>query len=208
MLSAHSYGSITGMIRESLQTTLLLIRHARTVWNTEQRYAGHVEVALAPEADQQIRILTKILIREPIGAVYSSPLSRCLLTISPTAEIFDLPIGIDQRLRERDLGAWEGRPASELQIEYPGFHFPESAYTGLFTVPGAEPLAAVTKRTESVLTEIAAKHVGMTVVIATHAGIIWAAENLLTPNGNINRPWPENSTETRMIWTDGALSLA
>ena len=208
MLAHYSYGSITYMIREPTATTFLLTRHALTVWNAEQRYAGHTEVALAPEAELQIRHLTHKLVLEPIGAIYSSPLSRCLLTVSPLAEILGIDIGVDRRLLERDLGAWEGRPASELELEFPGFHFPESAYSGQFVISGSESLDSVAQRTHAVLEEIAVRHPGTTVLIATHAGIIWAAENMLCQQRMVKRPWPENSTEVRLVWNKGELITA
>lgn len=196
------------MSRQDAPTTLLLIRHARTVWNGEQRYAGHEEVALAAESEKQIATLTRKLIQEPISAIYSSPLSRCLLTVTPTAEILSIPIGIDRRLQERNLGAWEGRRAAELELEYPGFHFPEGAYSGQFSIPGAETLAEVTYRTEQVLSSIAALHPGETVLLATHAGIIWAAENIALHSGTQERVWPENSTETKLLWQAGSFIQA
>lgn len=200
--------ALTYMILEPSATLFLLTRHARTVWNIEQRYAGHTEVALAPEAESQIRVLTKALLNERIDAIYSSPLSRCLLTVTPTAEILSLPIGVDSRLRERNLGKWEGRSAAELVKEYPGFEFPESAYSGQFVIPDSESLDEVARRTHDVLQEMAVRHPGQTILIATHAGIIWAAENLLCEQRVNEHPWPANSTETRLVWNSGELRRA
>jgi broad specificity phosphatase PhoE len=186
----------------AVSTQFLLVRHARTIWNDEQRYAGHQDVPLAPEADSQIRTLTRKLVHERIDAIYSSPLSRCLLTVAPIAEIMDLPIHLDVRLRERDLGSWENQAAADLAQQHPGFVFPDSAYTDQFVIPGAEPLESVKERMEAVLSDIGSHWSGSTVLIATHAGTIWAAENRLATNHPLQAEWPSNSGVIRLAWRE------
>lgn len=172
----------------------MLVRHARTLWNSEQRFAGHTDVPLAPEADHQIRQLTRELLQEPVTSIYSSPLSRCQYTVAPLAEVMGLQVTTDIRLRERDLGLWEGRSAASLSSEYPNFHYPLSAYNEQFAVPEAEPLPDVAIRVRQALQEMHANSTGGTILAATHAGVMWAVMNLIVSNPPPIPMWPANST--------------
>lgn len=47
-------------------------------------------------------------------AIVSSPLKRCRLFAEQLASQLDLPLTLDEQLRELDFGQWEGRSASDL----------------------------------------------------------------------------------------------
>ena len=173
---------------------IMLVRHARTVWNSEQRYAGHTDVPLAPEADLQIRQLTRELLQEPITAIYSSPLSRCRLTVEPLAEVLGLHVVVEPFLQERNLGSWEGRSAASLTGKYPNFHYPLSAYSGQFLIPQAETLEGVADRVELVLRTMRDASIGGITLAATHAGIMWTVMNHIVANPPPVPMWPANST--------------
>jgi broad specificity phosphatase PhoE len=180
-------------------TTILLVRHAQTQWNKEQRYAGSAEVPLAAEAAEQISELSEKLQDEPISAIYSSPLSRCQLTIGPTAKSLHLPITIKEELKERNLGEWEGKSPSELSLHHGGYHFPDSAYNGEFRIPHAEPLEELEDRVRTFLHTVANRHPGETIALATHAGIIWIIQKRIITNPPAHIAWPSNCSIYRLI---------
>jgi len=197
------------MISQSVPpTTLLVVRHAQTIWNHARRYAGHREVPLSPDASVQIRHLTRVLEAEKIGAIYSSPLTRAQLTIRPIAEILNIPLQIEEDLQERDLGSWEGKSAEELIARFPEFNFPDSAYDGEYPVPGAESLEELEVRVRAVFERIAEQHIGQTVVISTHAGVIWALERKIAQNSRHGMRWPENSSLVRMQYAQKVFILS
>jgi broad specificity phosphatase PhoE len=181
---------------ETLPTTFLFVRHAQTLWNKERRYAGDSEVPLAPEADGQIAQITQRLLSEPITAIYSSPLSRCQLTVYNISQALDLEIVVRPDLKERDLGEWEGKAADELHppTHSEAFHFPDSAYNGKFRVPGAETLEDLEHRIRGVLAQLREKHPGTTVLIATHAGVFWSIQKriVINPPDEGHTIWPGN----------------
>jgi len=189
-------------------TTLLVVRHAQTIWNHARRYAGHREVPLSPDAADQIRRLTKRLEQESIQAIYSSPLTRAQLTVRPIAEILNLPLHIEDELKERDLGSWEGKSAEELIAHYPQFRFPESAYDGEFVVPEAETLEELEKRARVICGRLAEEHAGQTILISTHAGIIWALERKIAQNSKQGTRWPENSSLVRLTYQENIFTLS
>jgi len=181
-------------------TTLLFVRHAQTVWNKEQRHTGSSEVPLAKEAERQIAVLTKKLLHLPFDALYSSPLSRCQLTIEPLAEILSLKPAIRDDLKERHLGSWEGKSPTELLPDHPGYHFPDSAYTGEFRIPGAEPLEQLEQRIRDFIQEVQHKHPGQTILVATHSGVIWTIQHRIVNNPPDALTWPGNCSITTVSY--------
>lgn len=95
--------------------TLLLVRHGQTDWNLEQRGQGRADIPLndtgraqAAEAGPAIAALSPAL-------VWSSDSSRAY----DTASAIGLPVTADPRLREIDLGAYEGKLMSDWEADEP-----------------------------------------------------------------------------------------
>jgi len=61
-------------------TRLYLVRHGATQLTAEDRFSGAIGVDLSPEGREQVQCLAERLVREPIKAVYTSPLSRTVET--------------------------------------------------------------------------------------------------------------------------------
>lgn len=188
-------------------TKILLVRHAQTTWNAEHRYAGDSEVPLAPEAIEQIEKLTERLRPEPIAAIYASTITRCLTTITPTAEAHHLRIIKRPELRERNLGDWEGHIASEIHKTHTGYRFPESAYDGSFRVPNAEPLDHLEERLRRCLHEVAEAHPGQQIVLATHAGVIWMLQARIILNPPMVLHWASNCCVVTITAENGHFTL-
>jgi probable phosphoglycerate mutase len=95
-------------------TTLLLARHGETDWNRQLRFQGHADQPLNDTGRRQARELAGRLRNEPIAAVYASDLRRASETAEIVAQSLGLPLGLDPRLREIDVGSWQGRTRAEL----------------------------------------------------------------------------------------------
>ncbi|MBU6388912.1 phosphoglycerate mutase family protein [Patescibacteria group bacterium] len=182
-------------------TTFLFIRHAQTVWNKEQRHAGSTEVPLSDQAGHQIAKLTRKIGKAEvkITALYSSPLSRCRFTIAPLSRELHLPVTISDNLKERGLGDWEGRSPVDLAPLHPGYHFPDSAYTGEFRIPHAEPLEELEQRIRAFLNEVHDQHPGEQVAICTHSGVIWTIHHRIATNPPDRFIWPGNCSITTIV---------
>jgi signal transduction histidine kinase len=96
-------------------TVLLLCRHGRTDWNDLGRYQGQTDVPLNKLGRQQAQALAQLLRSEPIGAVYSSDLSRAADTASEIARFHGLEVRRDARLREINQGRWEGLTVRQIR---------------------------------------------------------------------------------------------
>jgi alpha-ribazole phosphatase len=152
----------------------MLIRHGRTAWHAEGRYCGTADVPLDEIGRQQAERVAGALAARDIAAVYSSPLSRCLELAEGVAAAKGLEVVVDQRLREIDLGRWDGQTYKEI-VERDG------AMLGRWTqdptsvtIPGGESLNDVQDRAMDWLLEAAASHPDAVIVASSHGGPIRA----------------------------------
>ena len=95
-------------------TTILLARHGETDWNRELRFQGHADQRLNETGRRQAGELAARLAPEPIVAIYASDLRRASETAEIVARELELPLQLDARLREIDVGSWQGRTRQEL----------------------------------------------------------------------------------------------
>src|SRR5450756_2276141 len=93
---------------------VILARHGRTAWHAEGRYAGTADVELDEVGRKQVQLVVGRLADAEIECVYSSPLSRCFEFAGRVAESHGLEVTVDGRLREIDLGRWDGKTYSEI----------------------------------------------------------------------------------------------
>jgi len=156
-----------------MATTLLLARHGETDWNREQRWQGHADPALNDTGRDQARALARSLAAEPPTAVWSSDLARSRETAEIVAAELGLPVRLDSRLREVDVGEWSGLLWSEIEDRFPGGVARRQA--GGTGWEGGESFEAMRERVEQALSDVAAAHPDERVLVVTHGGPVAAA---------------------------------
>jgi probable phosphoglycerate mutase len=137
-------------------TTILLARHGETDWNRDLRFQGHADVPLNDAGRAQARELARSLAAEPIGAVYSSDLLRARETAEIVAASLGLRVEVDERLREIDVGSWQGSTRAELD----GRKWDGETYDDHRA------------RTVAALLRIAERHPGEQVLVVAHGGTL------------------------------------
>ncbi|WP_125605349.1 histidine phosphatase family protein [Lapidilactobacillus bayanensis] len=105
-------------------TKFFFVRHGKTEWNLEGRYQGAGgDSPLLPGSYQDFHSLAQFLKDHHVKfqAIYSSPLLRAQTTAVFLSENLNqaLPIHIEPRLREFDLGIMEGKTFKEVETKYP-----------------------------------------------------------------------------------------
>lgn len=100
-------------------TRIVLIRHGETAWNAERRLQGHLDIDLNATGVRQARALAAALAQEHFDVLVSSDLARAAQTAKAVAEVLDLPLYIDGRLRERCYGGFEGLLYAEIAERFP-----------------------------------------------------------------------------------------
>jgi broad specificity phosphatase PhoE len=74
-------------------TCIILVRHGQTEWNRVERFRGHADVPLNETGLAQAEATgRRVAERWQPAAVYSSPLSRAVMTAEAIAKHFSLPV--------------------------------------------------------------------------------------------------------------------
>lgn len=169
-------------------TDFLLIRHGETDWNLKNLIQGHADIPLNDKGlNQAERLGSKILERYPDIAktVYSSDLSRAVVTAQKTVETFKAA-GIEitnlhqsASLREYNFGDTEGWPVVKRNELYQDEDrklyekYPDRKLRWDHTVyPGAETFNDLVKRAKDALAGIAKAHIGEKVAVFAHGRLI------------------------------------
>ena len=145
-------------------TRVYLIRHAEAEGNIYRRAQGWYDGAVSAKGARQIAALAERFRDEHIDALYASDLARTVATAGAITKYHDLPVITEPRLREINLGAWEDQPFGDLKHRDPEMLTYFNDDPDRWRVPGAETFPALTGRIRGVVTELAAKHDGQTIV--------------------------------------------
>lgn len=154
---------------------LVLVRHGRTAWNAQRRGQGHTDVPLDAVGEAEAAAAAPWLASFEPSVVWSSDLTRALVTATRAAERLGLGVRVDERLREFNLGERAGLTMEDYRERFPEEY--QQFLRGDFRdVPGAEQVADVTKRMCDVLGEVVADlSAGETALIASHGSAIKTA---------------------------------
>ena len=125
---------------------LLLVRHGETQWNHEGRALGRGEQRLTDAGREQASAVARVLSRENIEAIYSSPLKRALETAKTIGSVLGLPVKVSEELVEVDAGELEGLTSEEMRTRYPDFMALWDRDPGNAVMPGGEPMSQVQER--------------------------------------------------------------
>ncbi|MCS6834528.1 MAG: histidine phosphatase family protein [Anaerolineae bacterium] len=147
---------------------LVFIRPGETDWNRSERWQGWVAVPLNERGREQAHRLASFVRTLGISALYTSDLRRAEQTAQIIGEALGLQPKSDERLRERNIGAWQGLTHAEVVSWY------EDQYLRLredpegYVIPGGESRAQVAERVRAFFAELMAQDVGEVVCVVSH----------------------------------------
>lgn len=154
-------------------TRICIVRHGETAWNAEKRIQGHVDIPLAEQGLLQAEAAARWLTRTPVDALYSSDLLRAWQTAERIGAALGLPPSPLTELRERRYGIFEGVTYEDAKTEHPvAYQILERRDADQEIPGGGESLRQVAARVTACLRRIAAQHLGQTVVVVTHGGVL------------------------------------
>lgn len=160
-----------------------MVRHGETAWNAEGRVQGQLDIPLSRVGLAQARAVAEALAGERFDALYCSDLSRVRQTAQPSAARLRLDLRIDERLRERHYGRFQGETYAEAKIRFPEDYARFRAKEPHFDFGTGESLLAFEARCLSVLKDIAEKENGRSVLVFTHGGVLEMAYRHATGRG-------------------------
>lgn len=149
-------------------TRLLMVRHGATTATEEGRFSGSSGAELSDEGRWQAARLGERLSKEPITAIYVSPLSRALDTAQIIGSHCGLAPIVRDGLREIGHGHWEGMKRADVEREFADEYAAYDADPFTFAPRGGESGVAVLARALPVVREIVSAHPGGRVVAVSH----------------------------------------
>jgi broad specificity phosphatase PhoE len=160
-------------------TALYLVRHGRTDWNDEGRYQGQCDPPLNHLGRQQAREVARGLRDVRLAAIYSSDLRRAQQTAQALGKLTGLPVHLEPRLREIDLGAWAGQLVSTIRTAEPELFARWRGAPASARPPAGETVPELAARIVAVLDDIARTHPDAAVAVFTHGAAIAAVRCLV-----------------------------
>jgi broad specificity phosphatase PhoE len=150
---------------------VLLLRHAPTSWNDQQRRQGWVDQPLTAAARRAAHAWA-----DRVPASFSAVVSSDLKRAHETAQIIAASLALDDveampGLREQHQGAWTGLTKEEIRRRWP-----ERLRERPRRPVDGESGEAVLNRVLDAMGEIAAANQGRRVLIVTHSGVIRTLE--------------------------------
>jgi probable phosphoglycerate mutase len=98
---------------------VLLLRHGRTAWNAQRRFQGRTDVELdAAGLEQAQSSAAEIAKLGPTGLL-TSDARRAHQTAEALGALLGMEPAADPRLREADIGEWEGLTRDEASSRFP-----------------------------------------------------------------------------------------
>lgn len=181
---------------------IILIRPGETEWNRQGRIQGWLPVPLNDHGRQQAQRLTNFIRNIGAAALYSSDLRRASETADLLAEKLGFPPILDARLRERNLGQWQGLTLFEVQSWFAEEYKQLLTNIWDFPVPGGETLNQVKTRVLASFSDILAQTPDAnTVAIMSHTTAIRVLLSELIPGYELRDASIENTSVTTIANT-------
>jgi broad specificity phosphatase PhoE len=138
-----------------------------------------VDVPLSSLGERQARALGRWIAEQPAEdrptVVWSSPYVRALQTVELALEAagLDLPRVVDERLREREFGAWDGLTRRGITAQFPE-ESERRTQLGKFyhRPPGGESWTDVLQRLRAALDDIRTDAQGERVMVVAHQVVV------------------------------------
>lgn len=138
---------------------LYIVRHGKTYWNEARKIQGWADIELTAEGRRVAELSAEGMKDIHFDAIYASPLIRAYETAKILRGNRDLPIIVDERIKEVGFGELEGADFLKIRGDK------TSRFTSFFEAPekyeapeGAESLEALTQRASAFMEEMIEKH--------------------------------------------------
>ncbi|MFZ2749761.1 MAG: histidine phosphatase family protein [Propioniciclava sp.] len=150
------------------RTRLVLVRHGETDSNASGRFQGQADIPLNDTGRAQAGAVAARMVEFAPARIVASDLSRAQATASAIAEATGAPLLTEPLLREINIGAWEGKTAAQVALEYPWY--PDALRSGedFRRSPSGETALEAGARIVRALEAIARAYPGQTTVVVGH----------------------------------------
>jgi probable phosphoglycerate mutase len=171
-------------------STIRLVRHAESVWNRAGLIQGQADAPGLTDAGRAgaRRLAAQLQFVAP-DVVVTSDLLRAIETAETVAGLVGAQLVVDRRLRERALGAAEGRQASTISPRWLGVD------DGVIVdpdgrPPGGESIRDLYRRVAALVDDLSGRPSADRLVVVTHGGVIRVAMAYAAGLSVADMPWP------------------
>jgi probable phosphoglycerate mutase len=154
------------------ETEIILIRHGETEWNSQLRMQGHSNSALSAVGRGQIQALGEWMKNVSFEHIYSSDSLRARQTAEAITQYSGDTLQFDQRIREKNLGVFEGLTSIEARERHPEIYRLFKTGGANYVIDEGESTQQVLDRALEFIEEIRLRHPEQRVVMVTHGGVV------------------------------------
>ena len=133
--------------------------------DNQRRYIGQLDVSLSAVGINQAQKLCRRLEAVDFSSVYCSDLSRSRQTAEIIAAPKNRAVIVLERLREINLGKWEGLSIAEVAQKYPKAYKERGEDLSYYRVPGGESYVDCSRRVVAAFHEILRNSKGNIVIL-------------------------------------------
>ena len=143
---------------------VIYVRHGETAWNEAHLLQGWSDIPLNAAGILQAQKTRGLLKDTPFDRIVTSPLLRAKQTAEIIGEGRDVPLIVDERLKERGFGDLEGHPFSQDDFD----SWWKRSFD--FAACGMEPVDSLLARIRSLIDELYEEHPDETILFVAHGG--------------------------------------
>jgi probable phosphoglycerate mutase len=154
---------------------VVLLRHGRTAWNAQRRFQGQADPPLDEVGRAQAYEVATLIAALRPDLLVSSDSARAVQTAEIVGEVAKLPVHLEPRFRERDLGHWQGLTREDVAVRYPDEYADWTAGRDV-SRRGGESRTEVAARAHAAFLELAQVP---TAVVVTHSATAMALTNAM-----------------------------
>jgi len=158
-------------------TKLILVRHALTTDNQNNRLSGHIDSAISESGKKQINKLTNYLEKIEIDKIYTTTSSRTKDTVKQIAKLKKINIIEKETLKEISFGDFEGITFDEIRSNHPKQFQDMIDKEYEYKYPNGESLIDSYNRVANEISKIIFDNKDKTILICSHGGTI---RNIIT----------------------------
>lgn len=148
---------------------VLIWRHGETEQNAAGIYQGQLDTSLSARGREQAATAAQLLAQRSPARLVASDLTRAATTAATLASASGLTVESDRRLREIDVGRWQGLTHPEVRARFPELQSELEQGQDVRRGETGERVRDVARRMRAVFDEVVAtQEQDSTVVLASH----------------------------------------
>lgn len=153
-------------------TRVSIVRHGETEWNLADKMQGVSDSPLTPKGISLAKELGEKLAGMTFSKIYTSDLGRAYDTAKYINEKLGLEIILEPRLRERNMGIFEGHNWAYVKEHYPE-DFKKAVSEDLeYRIPEGQSKQDYVDMIADFMKFVTEKHPGENILVVTHRGFI------------------------------------